>query len=78
VSLNLIDQAAQRKRIDDLLANPVASAKELESLRHQVTLLRKLIVDAKQAFDGVEVDSRWFDRGMVILDEAFAATEPKK
>jgi hypothetical protein len=44
----------------------------------EIAMLRKLIVDAKQAFDGVEVDSRWFDRGMVILDEAFAATEPKK
>jgi len=33
MSLNLIDQAAQRKRIDDLLANPVESAKELEQLR---------------------------------------------
>ncbi len=109
MSLNLIDQAAQRKRIEEILSNPVESAKVIADLRQQLILkehqydvmkasaevlaeqcdkmrqqletsqkrevmLNHLIVEAKQAFDGVEVDSRWFDRGMAILDEALAAT----
>ena len=36
MSLNLIDQAAQRKRIEAILANPVDYANEIESLRQQL------------------------------------------
>lgn len=47
-----------------------------DQLRQQVTLLNTLVAEAKQAFDGVEVNSRWFDRGVAILDEALPK-EPK-
>lgn len=35
MSLNLIDQAAQRKRIEELLSNPVESARKIVDLTKQ-------------------------------------------
>ena len=51
MSLNLIDQAAQRKRIDELLSNPVESAKELESLRQQLASRDAEIAELVAALD---------------------------